>query len=80
MADKDPSRLSSPAPRQRWSWVQFWCGLAVAALGGFLNLDLAFDSLPAHLLKTFIFALVFACLAGRYGDPVWLWLAGLVSC
>jgi hypothetical protein len=60
--------------------VQFWCAFAVAALGSFLRIEIELDSLPAHLLKTFVVALAVACLAGRHGDSVWLWLACLVSC
>jgi hypothetical protein len=81
MAGAKNSRASSERfARRRWSWVQFWCAFAVAAVGSFLRIDAAFQSLPAHLLKSFVVALAVACLAGRYGDPVWLWMACLVSC
>lgn len=63
---------------RRWSWVQFCCAFAVAAVGSFLRIE--FHSLPAQLLKTLVVALAVACLAGRYGDSVWLWMACLVSC
>ena len=78
-SDAAPARSARP---RRWSWVQFWCAFVVATLGGFLNVEVMFglDWLPAHLLKTFVIALTFACLAGRYGDSVWLWLACLISC
>lgn len=82
MAGAKDSRDASGrfARPRRWSWVQFWCAFALAALGSFLHIEPALHSLSAHLLKTAVIALAFACLAGRYGDSAWLWIACLVSC
>ena len=75
-----PATSTGPFARpRRWSWVQFWCAFALAAVGNFLYIEVDLQ-LPAHLLKTFVIALTLACLAGRYGDAAWLWIACLMSC
>lgn len=56
---------------ERWNWVQFSCAFAFVGVVAFLHVDWPLDGLVFHLIKTFVIASVFGCIAGRFGDWAW---------
>jgi hypothetical protein len=61
----------------RHFWTHFWCGLAVGGgLGAWLSWGM-FASRWAVFGAAALFALLFGCCAGKWGDSFWFWILDL---
>jgi hypothetical protein len=76
-----PVRKPSPHPRasNRWSWIQFFCAFALAALVAFLHIDAPLDGIWLHVIKMVAIAGICGFLAGRFGDAAWNGILRLLS-